>query len=262
MVPSNRHPLTNAAAIATLAHIAGRERVFVAVGSGFTARMAMGQRALRWSYVTEYVQTVKGLLRGEAVEWEGALIEMLHRPGFAPPLPLEVPFVIAAAGPKGVAVAGEIGDGVVAAPVPVPGFDWSAVVNFGTVLDDGEDAGSERAIAAAGHGAAMLMHFGVEHDMLDDLVPGLGREWAAAHETVPAERRHLELHRGHLVDVNDIDRPFVSGQLLAQSGLAADRAAWREHLTALEDQGATELVYQPAGPDIPRELETMAEVAR
>ena len=48
LVPSNRHPMANAAAIATLVGIAGEERVVVAVGSGFTGRMAMGQRALPW----------------------------------------------------------------------------------------------------------------------------------------------------------------------------------------------------------------------
>src|SRR5882724_7253510 len=47
LVPSNRHPMTNAAATAQLAGLAGEERVIVAVGSGFTGRMAMGQRALR-----------------------------------------------------------------------------------------------------------------------------------------------------------------------------------------------------------------------
>src|SRR3954452_6790611 len=49
LVPSNRHPMTNAAAIGTLVSLAGEDRVIVAVGSGFTGRMAMGQRALRWS---------------------------------------------------------------------------------------------------------------------------------------------------------------------------------------------------------------------
>src|SRR4029453_8754502 len=48
LIPSLRHPMTNAAAIATLAGLAGTERVVVGVGSGFTGRMAMGQRAMRW----------------------------------------------------------------------------------------------------------------------------------------------------------------------------------------------------------------------
>jgi 5,10-methylenetetrahydromethanopterin reductase len=262
LVPSNRHPLTSAAAIATLVEIAGPERVVVAVGSGFTARMAMGQRALRWSFVADYVRTVQALLRGEQVEWEGALIEMLQVEGFGPPRPIEVPFLVGAAGPKGIAVAREVADGVFGAPLPIPGFDWSAALTFGTVLEDGEDPGSARAVAAAGHAAGVVMHFGAEHGLLDELLPdGLGRQWLAAYDGVPAAERHLAMHRGHLAVVNEHDRPFVAGELLAGGGLALPRAAWRERLAELEGAGATEIAYQPAGPDIPRELEAFAAMA-
>src|SRR4051794_36448961 len=101
LVPSNRHPMTSAAAIATLVDLAGAERVTVAVGSGFTARMAMGQRALRWAFVADYVRAVQGLLRGDVVSWEGAPIRMLHSPGVAPERPIAVRWLIGAAGAKG-----------------------------------------------------------------------------------------------------------------------------------------------------------------
>ena len=35
----------------------------------------------------------------------------------------------------------------------------------------------------------------------------------------------------------------------------------RERLAALAEQGATEIVYQPAGPDVRRELERFMEAA-
>src|SRR5580765_1445455 len=41
LVPSLRHPMVNAAAIATLVDLAGTERVAVAVGSGFTGRFTL-----------------------------------------------------------------------------------------------------------------------------------------------------------------------------------------------------------------------------
>src|ERR1700752_5077109 len=46
LVPSLRHPMVNAAAIATLVSIAGADRVTIAIGSGFTGRLTMGQRPL------------------------------------------------------------------------------------------------------------------------------------------------------------------------------------------------------------------------
>jgi 5,10-methylenetetrahydromethanopterin reductase len=260
LVPSLRHPMTNAAAIATLVSLAGRERVAVAFGSGFTGRLTLGQRPLKWSAVREYVQTVRALLRGEEVEWEGGVLKMLHPDGYGAPRPIDVPFLIAAAGPKGVAAAREVSDGVFGARAGIPGFAWSVVLTFGTVLEPGEDPGSARAIAAAGHGASVGLHFAVENRTLD-AVPG-GREWAAAYEAVPKRVRHLALHDQHLIAVNDRDRRFVTGDLLAREGLALTRSAWRERLGLLESQGATEVAYQPAGPDIPRELEAFASAAQ
>ncbi|HZB29343.1 MAG TPA: LLM class flavin-dependent oxidoreductase [Streptosporangiaceae bacterium] len=260
MIPALRHPMVSAAAIATLASLVGQERLAVGVGSGFTGRLAMGKRPMPWAQVAEYIRVVRALLRGERTEWDGAAIEMLHSPGFAPSRPIEVPFVVGAQGPKGIAVARELGDGVFGAPIPVPGFDWSAVLTFGTVLDEDEDPGSERSLAAAGHAAGVLLHFAAEFGRLD-LIPG-GREWAAGYDAVPREHRHLAMHEGHLVAINEHDRPFVTGELLGGLGMALDRAGWREKLAQLEQGGATEVVYQPAGPDIPRELETFAAVAQ
>lgn len=260
LIPSLRHPMTTAAAIATLVSVAGAERVMIGVGSGFTGRLTLGQRPVPWAQVAEYIRVVKALLAGDQARWEGAVIQMMHPPGFLPPRPIEVPFVVAAGGPKGTAVAHELADGVFAAFEPIPGFSWSTLLMLGTVLDDGEDPASERVIAAAGHAASVMLHFAVEFNQLD-LLPQ-GKEWAAAYEEVPPEIRHLALHDGHLSHVNERDRPFVTGELLAGLGVAADRKAWREKLAPLEEAGVTEIAYQPAGPDVPRELEAFAEMVQ
>src|SRR3954470_4674421 len=58
LVPSLRHPMTKAAAIATLeAQAPGR--VAVAIGSGFTGRMVLGQKPMRWADVASYVRAVQ-----------------------------------------------------------------------------------------------------------------------------------------------------------------------------------------------------------
>lgn len=257
LVPSLRHPMVNAAAIATLASIAGPQRVAVAVGSGFTGRLTMGRRPMKWSDVSAYVRVLRALLRGEEAEWEGGVVRMLHPDGYGAPRPIDVPIVIAAAGPKGIAVAHELGDGAFGAMTAIPGFDWSIVLTFGTVLDDGEDAGSGRVMAAAGHGAAVGFHFALENPRMLGMIPR-GEAWAAAYADVPARVRHLALHDRHLIAVNDRDRPFVTRDLLLGQGLAQTRGGWRNHVAMLASQGATEIAYQPAGPDIARELEAFA----
>ena len=258
LVPNLRHPMTNAAAIATLVDLAGAERVAVAIGSGFTGRLTLGQRPLPWTYVRGYVEVVRGLLAGDTVEWEGKPVRMLHPAGFGAPRPVDVPFLIAAGGPKGTAVAREIGQGVFTTAPSRERFDWNAVLTFGTVLEAGEDAGSERALAAAGHGAAVNLHGALEFGNAGRIAGGAA--WAAAYDDVPRAERHLALHEDHLIAVNDRDAPFVTGELLAGLGLALRRDAWREKLAQMAAAGGTEVVYQPAGPDIARELEAFASL--
>lgn len=260
LVPSLRHPMVNAAAIATLVSLAGAPRVAVGVGSGFTGRLTLGQRPMKWSSVREYVNVLKAVLRGEQAEWEGGVLEMLHPPGYGAPRPIEVPFVIAAAGPKGIAAAHEFGDGVFSSRMAIPGFRWNVALTTGTVLEEGEDPGSVRALAAAGHGAAVAFHFALENRQLDRI--SNGEAWAAAYASVPDRVRHLALHDKHLIGINERDRPFISGGILANAGLAMTRAGWRERVAKLESQGATEIAYQPAGPHIARELEAFAGAVR
>ncbi|HXW83171.1 MAG TPA: LLM class flavin-dependent oxidoreductase, partial [Candidatus Binataceae bacterium] len=183
LVPSLRHPMVTAAAIATLVSIAGPERVAIGIGSGFTGRLTMGQRPMKWSAVREYVSVLRALLRGEEARWEGGVMRMLHPHGYGAARPIEVPFVIGAAGPKGIAAARELGDGIFGTPPP-PGFKWSIALTFGTVLREGEDPGSPRVLAAAGHAAPVLFHFALENRRLQ-LVEG-GEQWAAAYQSVPA----------------------------------------------------------------------------
>lgn len=259
LVPSNRHVMANAAAAATLASIVGEDRVSLTVGTGFTARLSMGKRPLRWSFVGEYVSALRGLLRGETVEWDGAPIRMFHSPGFAPPRPLEIEVLIAAAGPKGIAVAEEHGDGAFGGLVPIPGFDRSPCLTFGTVLDEGEDASGARAWEAAAYAVPATAHWGIEFGGIEEMVPR-GAEWAAAYDDVPAAERHLALHSLHLNGVNDRDRPFIDGELLVAMELALDRDGWRAKLERLEEAGASEVAFQPWSPDIPRELEAFASL--
>ena len=255
-IPSLRHPMVTAAAIGTLVELAPG-RVNIAIGSGFTGRLAMGQKPLTWAYVREYVIAVKGLLAGETVEWDGAPVRMMQLEGFGAPRPFSVPIILGTGGPKGEAVARELGDGVFVTS-PTTGFDRCAVLTFGTVLDDDEDPGSERAMAAAGHAAGLMFHALHVRGQVEAL-PG-GDRWLAALEQFPERERHLALHEGHLVEANERDRLVVTGELLARFGHARGAASWLAHLERQVAAGATEIAYQPSGPDIAGELRRFMEM--
>src|SRR5204863_1453424 len=122
LVPDLRHVLVTASAIATLEELAPG-RAIVAIGTGFTGRMVLGQRPLPWSFVERYVRSLRALLRGEQVEVGGRLVQMIHPEGYGPSRPIATPILVGANGPKGLAVANELGDGVMCAFNPQPGWD-------------------------------------------------------------------------------------------------------------------------------------------
>ena len=194
-------------------------------------------------------------------------MRMLHPPGHGAPRPVDVPILISALGPKGAGVARELADALYATLV-LPEFakEFSDVsyLFWGTVLDDGEDPGSERVRAAGGPGLSLAYHGAYEFNTPLSELPG-GAEWQAVVErTAPAER-HLAVHVQHCVGLNEADEAAWDAgghAMLEQATVSgtADRVAAR--LGELAAGGVTELVFQPCGPDIRRELETFMETAR
>ena len=266
LVPSLRHPMVNAAATAALEALAPR-RVAVAFGTGFTGRRAMGVPGpIKWSYMEDYIRAYRGLLRGETVEWDGARMRMLHPDAHAAPRPVDVPVIIGALGPKGHAVARELGDGVfatVSVPDFAPEFDRVAFHCLGTVLDDGEEPHADRVRAAAGPGTVLALHGVWEYNGPVTEMPG-GAAWLSQIERVPERDRHLAVHEQHCVGLNPADAAAWDAgahELLKGFTVSGTRGEVRERLARLSEQGVTEVVYQPAGPDIRRELERFMEAA-
>jgi 5,10-methylenetetrahydromethanopterin reductase len=259
LVPSLRHPMTNAAAIATLCALAPG-RVSVAIGSGFTGRYILGQQPMRWADVETYVRTVRSLLAGDTAEWEGKPIRMIQPAGFVADRPVDVACLIGAEGPKGTAVATAVGDGTFAVATPsaaIPGR--AATLKMGTVLQPGEDGRSDRVLAAAGHALAVVYHAMYERGgtAAASRLPG-GAEWVAGIEAIPVDRRHLYTHEGHLVELSDRDRAALDAggaDLITSFTFTGPPEVLREKVAELAAKGITEVAYQPAGPDIPGELE-------
>jgi 5,10-methylenetetrahydromethanopterin reductase len=266
LVPSLRHPVVTAAALATLAGLAPG-RVSTAFGTGLTGRMLLGERPMGWAAVEEYVRTVRALLCGEEAGWNGSRVRLSQPAGFAAALPADIAVLVAADGPRGRAAAARLGDGLLTTRAPrepaAPG-ERRVLLAFGTVLDDGEDPVGPRAIAAAGPAVAAAYHSIYESRGADgvDRLPG-GREWREAVEEVETGRRHLAVHDGHLVRLGKHDEALLAraAPLLASWTMTGTRADIGARLRALASAGITEIAYQPMGPDIPRELAAFARAA-
>jgi 5,10-methylenetetrahydromethanopterin reductase len=222
----------------------------------------LNRTSIPWTYVESYVAALRDLLAGRQIEWDGTRFGLLHTGTMGVSLPVDVPIWVAAHGPKGFAVAGRVADGIITNPThgdePVPFEGTFALQFYGTVLEEGEAADSPRALAAAGPGAALGLHLGAHGP-----VAGTDEEAAFAADLakVPEERRRIELHRCHLAELSDLDRPHVTGRIIRQATMTGTRAEMRETLRQFEATGASLFLYSPFGPDIPRELEAFAEVA-
>ena len=267
LVPSLRHPMVNAAATAALAALAPG-RVQVAFGTGFSGRRAMGYGAVTWSFMAEYIRAYRGLLRGEVVEWEGAKMQMLHPAGHAPPRPIDVPVLISALGPKGAEVARELADGLFATsqlPEFARQFSRVSYLAWGTVLDEGEDPTSERVRLAGGPGTALAWHGAYTAGGMAAVagLPG-GGAWNEVVSRTPEELRHIAVHTGHCVELNEADRAAWDAggsDLLEPTTLSGTPDQVRGKLDGLADAGVTELVVQPCGPAVRRERARVLEAA-
>jgi 5,10-methylenetetrahydromethanopterin reductase len=267
LVPSLRHPMVNAAATATLVALAPG-RVQVAFGTGFSGRRAMGYRGIKWSFMAEYIRAYRGLLRGEVVEWEGAQMQMLHPDGHAPARPIDVPILISALGPKGAEVTRDLADGLYATlelPEFAKEFSRVSYLAWGTVLDEGEDPGAERVRLAGGPGTALAWHGAYEFGGQEAVATLAGGEaWNEVVNRTPTDRRHLAVHSGHCVELNEADRAAWDAggsALLTSATLSGTVKEVRAKLGDLSDRGVTEIVFQPCGPDVRRELERFLEAA-
>ena len=63
------------------------------------------------------------------------------------------------------------------------------------------------------------------------------------------------------MEISEHDRRFIDPAAAAAATLTGTARALRDRLDALEAGGATELLYQPMGSDIPQELRAFAEMA-
>ena len=260
LIPSYRHPMAQASAIATLEQIAPG-RLMVGFGTGFTGRAGMGKKALSLESMRTHITRVKALLRGDVADIDGGLAQILASGGQLPDRPINVPIYMAGQGPKARALAGEITDGLIALGGPAEGFTTCLVSANGTVLDDGEDVTSPRASTAVRPIIALAYHHRWTTD--PESVKGLpnGEAWLASVERVDENVRHLSVHRGHNLDVSNGHDALVDVSNAKQMTFTGTREELRERLAQFEARGATGVIFGTTGYDVERELRAYAEVA-
>lgn len=292
LVPSNRIAAVTANAFATLNGLAPG-RIDFGVGTGFSARRAMGLGAMKLAEMEEYIRVVYALLAGETVETdiEGKCrkIRFLN-----PEIGLfntrdPIPLHISAYGPKSQALTAKLDARWKCFIQDVPGglgaiqgmkAAWSAADRpagdlyatawvCGCVLQPGEPADSPRAMAQAGPRAATLLHraadvdqqgwdntMKVDHEGIADVVAGYVE---MARHFEPPDARYLQNHRGHFVFVKPEEKRFVTAELIRRTTFTATEQELKQRIEALREAGWNQLVI-PITPGEERALEDWARI--
>lgn len=251
-VAGTRSAPVTAHSIASINRIAPG-RVFLGIGTGHTAMRVMGFDPVPPREFREYLRVVRGLLRGEEVEYtqrgQTRAIRFLQRElGFVD-VAHEIPIWVAANGPLALGIAGELGDGRISAGTEtrehldhslaairagaaeagraLPASYHTAALTFSCVLRPGEKLTSDRTIDECGSMAAASLHFWWELAQLsgsDHFVPAPARDdWEQYKKFVhglgiPRERLHLRLHDGHCTYLVPDERRFITPALIRASG--------------------------------------------
>jgi 5,10-methylenetetrahydromethanopterin reductase len=292
LVPSNRIAAVTAGALATLNGLAPG-RIDFGVGTGFSARRAMGLGAMKLAQMEEYIRVVYGLLSGETVETEiegrSRKIRFLNPEAGLFNTKDPIPLHVSAYGPKSQALTAKLGarwkcfiqdvagargaiasmKGAWADAGRPPGGLYATAWVCGCVLEAGEPADSPRAMAQAGPRAATLLHRAAdaeEHGWQNTMTVahrGIEREIAGylemARGFTPADARYLRNHRGHFLFVKPEERRFVTAELIRRTTFTATEKEMKERVEALSAAGWNQLAIGIT-PGEERALEDWARI--
>lgn len=274
MIPSNRIAPVAANGLATLNKLAPG-RIDFGVGTGFTGRRTMGQRAIKLADMERYITEVQGLLRGETVaarlEGETKKIRFLNPDLGLINIESRIPLHVSAFGPNARALVAKLGAawafftgsvGPAIAALSDMKDTWreagrseklyANVFTLGCVLRPGERPTSRRAIAQAGPLAAVFFHDLVERGTLGELVGALPPSLADAVEQYrqiyeqyePADARWLSVHRGHLMFVRPEEKPFMTKEVIEGLTFTGTPDVLRGRVEELRDAGYAQFTVQ------------------
>jgi alkanesulfonate monooxygenase SsuD/methylene tetrahydromethanopterin reductase-like flavin-dependent oxidoreductase (luciferase family) len=269
-------PVT-ASSIATINRLAPG-RTFLGIGTGNTAMRIMGHKPLKIKEFASYLKTLRGLLRGEEVEftWRGETtpIRFLMREQKFLDVEHPIPLYVSGFGPKAQGLAGEYGDGLVLSIPPDPGFMYRALnnaqagasranktlthENFYTaslttavILEPGESLTSERVLRECGAFVIASLHY--VYDKIRQFggdPPGHLRhmwdEYRAMVEKTPPSHQHLRIHDGHCTYLLPEEAKFVTPELIKTTCLVGTPEEIIDQIRRLEEAGLHQIMILPS----------------
>lgn len=284
-VPTTRMAPVIAHSIASVAELAPG-RVELGVGNGNTARLTMGLKPVPLGRMKREIRVIQALLRGEEVlhecEGESHLVKLLHQHHDFINLDHPIPLTLSAFGEKTLAYCGAECDAhltwnatpdmlranraIIDAAAVKAGRDPAALPSKSicplAILRPGESAGSARVLRSLGPFITNLLHVLCEWD--DKLLPGDPRiadfvkRYRDYEHSLPAERRHLLLHEGHLVYTRPDEQDYLTAEIAEIAAMIGDPDQVIEKIRALEAAGLSHFAFQVTDDPI-GQMRTFAE---
>jgi probable F420-dependent oxidoreductase len=142
--PTTRDPTVLASDYATL-HDISDGRMFMGIGRGDSAVRYIGQKPTPVAEFEKRLAMIKPFMNGEEVEWNGRQLKFTW---VRPELP-EIPMYVAGYGPKALAVAGRVGDGVIIQLADPDIIQWIMDVARKAAEEAGRDPSALKCIVCA-----------------------------------------------------------------------------------------------------------------
>jgi len=250
-------------------------RTFAILGTGNTAMRMLGRKPMGAKALREYVRVVRALLLGEEVDYtlDGEThpirftsLEQKHLQ-----LDPRPELYVAANGPIGQAIAGELGDGLCTA-FPRGGTIESAMANvrkgaarvgrtlpadFHTaallnvlMLDPGEPLTSPRVIAEVGPAVMTNFHYLVDwvRETGNEPPPYIRSVWQdyiAYQEAKSARDAHLNMHASHYATIEPEEARFLTPEIIREFCVIGEPPELVARLRDLERRGLKQVTFHP-----------------
>jgi alkanesulfonate monooxygenase SsuD/methylene tetrahydromethanopterin reductase-like flavin-dependent oxidoreductase (luciferase family) len=272
-VPSNRIAPVTAHSIATINQMAPG-RAMLGIGTGFTGRNMMGLPPVALADLRDHVNMCRALLNGEeALYREGKRerwIRLMHPDRGYINIKDPIPIIVAAQGPKAMELAGEVGDGWMAPVSDAQGFRRNlatvrasakragrplenfSVIMFAAacVLRPGESPTSPRVLDQIGPIAAVALHALWESSAVAAGLPPSLRSVSERYRDeyvgkldMPADRRYMKVHEGHMIYVKPGEERFLTAEVIESFSMTAPRERIIEQIKELEAAGLQEIAF-------------------
>lgn len=251
-------------------------RVVCGIGTGNSARRAMGLAPYSLRELRDHVRVVRGLLTGGEVEYrEGTLartVRFFHQQMGFVNLHERVPVYIAANQPRAMELAGEIGDGFITSRTNTveswsdcwrrvragaeqhgrnPSDLYTVLLTAAALMRPGETYDSPRIRQAAGPWTTVALHSLYEGVTTIEQAPAPLRPIFQQYKAYMDdrvrgdERYYLTLHDGHGLYMRPGEESFVNAELIRHTTMTSPPQELCDRIRALEGAGVKQIAFIP-----------------